>query len=149
MTKEELLAKGAELAAAFVAQVFTPEGSTDLGHVADDQNLVTLGSIPETGRYFVHSVSDAKSRTKGDRPQDVNSIRWNLLSEDGAPCAIYNGSLTRGPALSSAAKAGLLGTYKNSKDKLEGKFLNVKKIRYEKDADGRKSVVELTYTVED
>ena len=149
MTKEELLAKGAELAAAFVATVFTPEGSTDLGHVSDDENLVTLGSIPEPGRYFVHSVSDAKCRTKGDRPQDVNSIRWNLLSEDGGPCAIYNGSLTKGPALSSAAKAGILGTYKNSKDKLEGKFLNVKKIRYEKDADGRKSVVELSYTVED
>lgn len=149
MTKEELLSKGAELAAAFTSQVFTPEGSIDLGHVADDQNLVTLGSIPEAGRYFVHSVSDAKCRTKGDRPQDVNSIRWNLLSDDGAPCAIYNGSLTKGPALSSAAKAGLLGTYKNSKDKLEGKFINVKKIRYEKDADGRKSVVELSYVIED
>ena len=149
MTKEELLAKGAELAAAFVSPVFTPAGATDLGHVSDDQNLVALGSIPEPGRYYIHSVVDAKSRTKGDNPQDVNSIRWNLLSEDGAPCAIYNGSLTKGSALSSAAKAGILGTYKNSKDRLLGKFINVKKLKYEKDADGRKSVVELAYTIED
>ena len=149
MTKEELLAKGAELAAAFVSPVFVPAGATDLGHVADEQNLVALGSIPEPGRYYIHSVVDAKSRTKGDNPQDVNSIRWNLLSEDGAPCAIYNGSLTKGSALSSAAKAGILGTYKNSKDRLLGKFLNVKKLKYEKDENGRKSVVELSYTVED
>ena len=149
MTKEELLAKGAELAAAFVSPVFVPAGATDLGHVSDDQNLVALGSIPEPGRYYIHSVVDAKSRTKGDNPQDVNSIRWNLLSEDGAPCAIYNGSLTKGSALSSAAKAGILGTYKNSKDRLLGKFINVKKLKYEKDENGRKSVVELAYTIED
>ena len=146
MRKEELTAAAVNFATIFAAPAFAPDKATILGTVDDNQSLATLGQVIEPGKYLVHSVTDAKIETK--EKQEIDSIRWNLLSEDGVPCSIYNGTLTRGVASASAAKAGLLGTFGQAKATLIGKALNVTAIeRSEPDADNRRKVLKLTYTV--
>ena len=90
MTKEELLAKVATVAAAaFATPVFAPDKSVVKGEVGDNDNTFSLGQITEPGKYLVHSVIGAKIETAEKR--EVNSIRVNCISEDGVPCAIYLG----------------------------------------------------------
>ena len=148
MKKEELVAMAANFAAVFTAPAFAPEKSTVLGAVSDDTNLAVLGQITEPGRYLVHSVTDQKVKTESN--QEINSIRWNCISEAGVPCSIYNGTLTRGVAAKSAAKAGLLGTFGQAKTALIGKSITVNAIeRSELDENNRRTIKKLDYTVEE
>jgi len=148
MKKEDLLSKAAEYAALFTAAVFAPEKSEVLGKVGDDLSIAVLGQVTEPGRYLVASASD--SQVKTEKGAVINSIRWNLMSEAGVPCSIYNGTLTRGVAAKSAAKAGLLGTYGKSKEILIGKAISVTEIeRGEADANNRRPILKLNYTVEE
>ena len=148
MTKEELLAKVATVAsAAFATPVFAPEKSVVKGEVSDNDNTFSLGQIVEPGKYLVHSISAAKIETAEKR--EVNSIRVNCVSEDGVPCAIYLGTLTRGTAAPSAAKAGLIGTFGQVKTALKDKALIIDAIeRTEPDANNRRQIKKLVYRVD-
>ena len=148
MTKEELLAKVATVATAvFATPVFAPDKSIVKGGVGDDENTFSLGQIIEPGKYLVHSISAAKIETAEKR--EVNSIRVNCVSEEGVPCAVYLGTLTRGVAAPSAAKAGLLGTFGQVKNALTGKALIVDTIeRSEPDANNRRQIKKLSYRVD-
>ena len=148
MTKEELLAKVATVAAAaFATPVFAPDKSVVKGEVGDNDNTFSLGQITEPGKYLVHSVIGAKIETAEKR--EVNSIRVNCISEEGVPCAIYLGTFTRGTAAASAAKAGLLGTFGQVKAALKDKALIVDTIeRSEPDANNRRQIKRLIYRVD-
>ena len=148
MTKEELLAKVATVAsAAFATPVFAPEKSVVKGEVGDNDNTFSLGQITEPGKYLVHSVIGAKIETAERR--EINSIRVNCVSEEGVPCAIYLGTLTRGTAAASAAKAGLLGTFGQVKTALKDKALIIDSIeRSEPDANNRRQIKRLIYRVD-
>ena len=147
MTKEELLAKVATVAAAFATPVFAPDKSVVKGEVGDNDNTFSLGQITEPGKYLVHSVIGAKIETAEKR--EINSIRVNCVSEEGVPCAIYLGTLTRGTAAASAAKAGLLGTFGQVKAALKDKALIIDTIeRTEPDANNRRQIKKLVYRVD-
>ena len=147
MTKEELLAKVATVAAVFATPVFAPDKSIIKGEVNDNDNTFGLGQIVEPGKYLVHSITAAKIETAEKR--EINSIRVNCVSEEGVPCAIYLGTLTRGTAAASAAKAGLLGTFGQVKAALKDKALIVDTIeRSEPDANNRRQIKRLIYRVD-
>ena len=147
MTKEELISKAAEYAAVFSAPVFIPSGTTSTGKVSDDAVVSSAGQITEPGRYLVFNTDSSVNEGKDAKS---NSIRWDALSEDGTPVSIYGGTLTKGPALKHAAKAGLIGTYGQQKKALLNRFLVVKTIkRSELNANNRRDILELEYTVED
>ncbi len=62
MTKEELLAKVATVAAAaFATPVFAPDKSTIKGEVNDNDNTFGLGQIVEPGKYLVHSCNGCQN----------------------------------------------------------------------------------------
>lgn len=146
MRKEELTATAASFAAIFATPAFAPDKATILGTVDDNQSLATLGQVIEPGKYLVHSVTDAKIETK--EKQEINSIRWNLLSEDRCSLFYLQWNIDKGVASASAAKAGLLGTFGQAKATLIGKALNVTAIeRSEPSIDNRRKVLKLTYTV--
>ena len=149
MTKEQILASVASIAATlFATPVFVASKSTSVGEVADDATVASLGQILEPGKYLVHSVTSSVNRAEDGSKS--NSIRWNLVSELGVPCSIYNGTLTKGVAVKSAVKAGLLGTFGQAKEKLIGKSITVQSIeRGELDANNRRPIKRLDYVVEE
>ena len=147
MTKEQLLAKAAEYAAIFSAPVFVPEGSKSTGKVSDDTIAGSVGQILEPGRYLILGTDSSANVSK---ESSSNTIRWNAIDAEGTPCAVYGGTLTKGTALKSAAKAGLLTTYGKQKELLIGKALVVSSIeRGELDANNRRPIKKFDYTVEE